>query len=141
MPKGEILAPELTITDFIPEGPIKIGAVRAHHIIQRKPGYPTSGMTYGGLHNTAEEAEVERQVRAGKYRNSARWSRQKKISTEPEITSKQTQQAAEEWLDSTEVIFMNVREEFLPCDHFPVANELIHGINDGTHGSEKSWKE
>ena len=112
MPKESIDEPLSTLEmgSQLPD----IAGVRAHFTIKRKPGYPTSGMTYLGLHNSAPEAEEARQAESRRYRKH------------PTVKA--------EWLETTEVVKLLEGEEY--SEHG--LGTLIHGENDGAHGSRKA---
>ena len=105
-----------------------------HHTIRRKPGHPTSGMAYLGLHDSAGGAEAARQANITKP-----WSGIKKIDgRKVGLSEKDAAEITQEWLDSTEVIELVEGQEYnvhsFKDGTFGIRN---HGKDDGTHGSVK----
>ena len=94
---------------------------RAHHTVQRKPGVPTFGMTYLGLHDSAAAAEA---ARASHVKSSDFFG----------YAHSEIEEEIQEWLDSTEVVELAENEKYTPHG-YPA---MIHGINDGAHGSKKA---
>lgn len=100
--------------------------VQAHHTVRRKSGVPTSGMTYLGLHDSAEAAEAARQESVVKP-----WEK-----TEPftgasrKFTQTDADTMNQAWFDTTEVIELAPNEVYHPHGE----DKKTHGVTDGaTH--------
>ncbi len=124
MPKELITEPASTFE--MGGHPPDLAGVRAHYTIRRKPGVPTAGMTYHGLHVSAEAAEVTRQAKIIKP-----WSGTKDVDGRwIGITEDKAAQMTQEWLDSTEVVELAENEKCRPHGE----SDKIHGQTDGvTH--------
>lgn len=124
-------APETVPAYLIPGEPAAAGDSRAHYAVWRKldSGMETAGFTYEGLFETEAEAEVARLEHA----NAKPWVIKATTMHEKRMfTQAQADALNQEWLETTEVIFLEEKQRY----HEWGFGFRVHGQDDGAHGSK-----